>query len=135
MLSKPNWSLTMVFILSLLFKCRCPLCHCFITVFTYMRPLFLASIFETELLMYVCSFLPVKLGYSDPKVANLPNISSLFSTLGPLVWDIWGLFPFWGKALESGCIEEADIVCTMSVVMSYCCLFFCSIIGWVQTIM
>lgn len=57
-----------------------------------MSPLFLANIFETELLMYVCSFLPVKLGYSDPKVANLPNISSLFSTLGPLVGYLRSVF-------------------------------------------
>lgn len=28
----------------------------------------------------------------------------------------------------------ADIVCTMNGVMSYCCLFFCSIIGCNQTI-
>lgn len=48
---------------------------------TYTSPLFPASMFETELLMYFCAFSPVELGFSDPKVADLPNISSLFSTL------------------------------------------------------
>ena len=46
----------------------------------YLHEAFAFSQFETELLIYFCPFLPVKLGYSDPN-SDVLNISSLFSAL------------------------------------------------------
>lgn len=101
----------------------------------YLHKAFAFSGFETELLMYFCSFFASKtLGIQIPRL--LTYLVSLHC------------FPHWitgegylrsvfhsGKSPGDWVHWGADIVCTVNGVMSYCCWFVYSIIGWVQIIM